>query len=103
VFFLQRGRLEGTQIVIATARTLKDENVKNRPKPSSGASVASITLVSCIDSKDKKEIKVFQTVTAQIEQTYTEDKKWRNPTKILKRTKPTKRRLAVPKTIQTRE
>jgi len=59
VFFLQRGRLEGTQIVIITTRTLKDENVENRLKPSLGASVASITLVSCIDSKDKEEIKVF--------------------------------------------
>jgi hypothetical protein len=59
VFFLQRGRLEGTQIVIATTRTLKDKNVENRLKPSLGASMASITLVSYIDSKDKKEIKVF--------------------------------------------
>jgi len=59
VFFLQRGRPEGTQIVIATTGTLKDENVKNRLKPSLGASMASITLVSCIDSKDKEEIKVF--------------------------------------------
>jgi hypothetical protein len=63
VFFLQRKRLEGTQIVIATAGTPKDENIKNRPKPSSGASVASITLVS-INSKDKKEIEVFQTAAA---------------------------------------
>jgi hypothetical protein len=35
-----------------------------------------------------------------MEQTRTEDKKWRNPTKILK---PTEQRLAVPKTMQTRE
>ena len=75
MFFLQRGRPEGTQIVIVTTRTLKDENVENRLKPSLGASVASITLVSCIDSKDKEEIKVFQTVAAQIEQTRAEDKK----------------------------
>jgi hypothetical protein len=60
---------------MVTVRTLKDENVKNRLKPSLGASVASITLVSCIDSKDKEEIKVFQTVAAQIEQTHAEDKK----------------------------
>jgi hypothetical protein len=100
VFFLQRRRLKGTQIVIATARTLKDENVENRPKPSSRASVANITLVSCIDSEDKEEIKVFQTTAAQIERNCTKDKKWRNLTKILKRTKPTERKLAVPKTIQ---
>jgi len=37
--------------------------------------MASITLVSYIDSKDKKEIKVFQTAAAQIEQTHAEDKK----------------------------
>jgi hypothetical protein len=58
VFFLQHRRLEGTQIVIATAGTLKDKNIKNRLKPSSGAGVASITLVS-INSKDKEEIEVF--------------------------------------------
>jgi len=59
VFFLQYKRLEGTQIIIVTAKTLKDKNVENHLKPSLGASIASITLVSCIDSKDKKEIKVF--------------------------------------------
>jgi hypothetical protein len=58
VFFLQRRRLEGTQIVIATTGTPKDENIENRLKPSSGAGVASITLVS-IDSEDKEEIEVF--------------------------------------------
>jgi hypothetical protein len=47
------------QIVIVTAKTLKDKNIKNCLKPSLGASVASITLVSCINNKDKKEIKVF--------------------------------------------
>jgi hypothetical protein len=88
---------------MTTAGTPKDKNVENRPKPSSGASMASITLVSCIDSKDKEEIKLFQTVAAQIERTRAEDKKWRNPTKILKRTKLTERRLVVPKTIRTRE
>ena len=58
MFFLQRRRLEGIQIVIATIGTLKDKNIKNCLKPSLGASVASITLVS-INSKDKKEIEVF--------------------------------------------
>jgi hypothetical protein len=32
-FFLQHGRPEGTQVVMATAGTPKDENIKNRPKP----------------------------------------------------------------------
>jgi hypothetical protein len=59
-FFLQRRRLEGTQVVIATARTLEDENIKNCLKPSSRASVASITLVSNVDSNsDEEEIEVF--------------------------------------------
>jgi hypothetical protein len=52
------------QIVIATIRTLKDENIKNCPKPFLRASVASITLVSSMDSKDEEEIKVFQTAVA---------------------------------------
>ena len=59
VFFLQRRRLEGTQVVIATTRTLKDENVKNCLKPSLKAGIASITLVSSIDSKDKEETRVY--------------------------------------------
>jgi hypothetical protein len=47
-------------VVIATARTLEDENIKNCLKPSLGASVASITLVSSVDSdSDEEEIKVF--------------------------------------------
>jgi hypothetical protein len=50
--------------VMATARTPKDENIENRPKPSSGAGVASITLVSSIDSEDEEEIEVFQTAAA---------------------------------------
>jgi hypothetical protein len=52
------------QIVIATTRTLKDENIKNYPKPFLRAGVASITLISSMDSKDKEEIEVFQTTTA---------------------------------------
>jgi len=43
---------------MATTRTPKDKNIKNCPKPSLGASVASITLVS-MDSEDKEEIEVF--------------------------------------------
>jgi hypothetical protein len=47
-------------VVIVTARTLKDKNIKNCSKPSLRASVASITLVSSIDSNsNKEEIKVF--------------------------------------------
>jgi hypothetical protein len=52
------------QIVITIIRTLKDKNIENCPKPSLRASMASITLVSSMDSKDKEEIKVFQTVAA---------------------------------------
>jgi hypothetical protein len=45
---------------MATARTLKDKNIKNCPKPSLGASVASITLVSSVNSNNnEEEIKVF--------------------------------------------
>ena len=58
MFFLQRRHLEGTQIVIVTTGTLKDKNIENCPKPSSRASVASITLVS-MDSEDEEEIEVF--------------------------------------------
>jgi hypothetical protein len=64
MFFLQHRRLEGMQIVIATTRTLKNENIKNCLKPFLRASVASITLVNSIDSKDEKEIEVFQTAVA---------------------------------------
>jgi hypothetical protein len=50
--------------VIVTARTLKDKNVENCLKPFLGASIANITFVSSMDSKDKEEIKVFWTVAA---------------------------------------
>ena len=50
--------------MMATARTLKNENVENCPKPSLRAGMASITLVSSIDSKDEEEIEVFQTAAA---------------------------------------
>ena len=87
--------------MLATAGTPEDENIENRPKPSLRAGVASITLVSSLDNdSDEEEIEVFQTAAAQVERTRTEDKKWRNPTKILKSTK---RRLAVPKTMRTGE
>jgi hypothetical protein len=52
-------------VVIATARTLKDKNIKNSLKPSLGAGVASITLVSNVNSNSNKEkIKVFQNAAA---------------------------------------
>jgi hypothetical protein len=60
---------------MATAGTPEDENVKNRPKPSLGASVASITLVSSMNSKDEEEIEVFQTAAAQVEQACIDDNK----------------------------
>ena len=48
---------------MATAGTLEDENVENRPKPS--ASVASITLLKGTDSdSDEEELEVFQTAAA---------------------------------------
>ena len=92
---------------MATAGTPEDENIENRPKdrtqPQPGAAVASITLLQEADSdEDEEEVpRVFQTSAAQVERTRVEDKKWRNPTKILKRTDP--RQLAVPKTMRTRE
>jgi hypothetical protein len=47
-------------VVIATAKTFEDKNIKNCPKLSLRASVASITLVSSINSNsDKEEIEVF--------------------------------------------
>jgi hypothetical protein len=49
---------------MATAGTPEDENIKNCPKPSSGAGVASITLVSSMDSDSDEEIEVFQTAAA---------------------------------------
>jgi hypothetical protein len=60
---------------MATVGTFEDENIENRPKPSLGAGVASITLLCNEGSKDEEEIKVFQTVAAQVERTRTEDKK----------------------------
>ena len=59
-FFIQPGRPKGTQVVLATARTLKDENIKNRLKSSLQqileVEVASITLLNRVDSKDEEEL-----------------------------------------------
>jgi len=59
-FFIQPGRPKGTQVVLATARTLKDKNIKNRPKSSPQQTleveVASITLLNRADSEDEEEL-----------------------------------------------
>jgi len=59
-FFIQPGRPKGTQVVLATARTFKDKNIKNRPKSSLQQTleveVASITLLNRADSKDEEEL-----------------------------------------------
>ena len=76
-------------MVLAIAGTPKDENVENRPKkpqPLSEAGIASITLLSGDDSEDEEELEVFETSVARVEQTRMEDRKWKNPTKIMKRT-----------------
>jgi hypothetical protein len=56
--------------VIATAETLEDENIENRPKtqnqtkdrtmPSAG--IGSITLLRSVDSKDEEELEEMRTV-----------------------------------------
>jgi hypothetical protein len=49
---------------MATARTPEDENIKTRlrkPQPSSEAGIASITLLSRDNSKDKEELEIFET------------------------------------------
>ena len=107
-FFIQPGRPEGTQVVLATAGTPEDENIENRPKdrtqPQPGAAVASITLLQGDGDEDEEEVpRAFQALAAQVERTRTEDRKWRNPTKIIKKTEPRERQLAVPKTIRTGE
>jgi len=59
-FFIQPGRPEGTQVVLATAGTPKDENIENRPRSGPQqileVEVASITLLNGVDSKDKEEL-----------------------------------------------
>jgi len=58
-FFIQPGRPKGTQVVLATARTPKDENIENRPRSSPQqtleAEVASITLLNRANSEDEEE------------------------------------------------
>ena len=59
-FFIQPGRPKGTQVVLATAGTPKDENIENRlksgPQQTLEVEVASITLLNGVDSKDKEEL-----------------------------------------------
>jgi hypothetical protein len=70
-------------VVIATARTLKDENIENRLKdkapPLLRAAVASITLLSGADSTEDEEegdeLKVFLTSAARVERVYVGDEK----------------------------
>jgi len=75
--------------------------------------VASITLLNGVDSEDEeelegKELEVYQTLAARVERTRTdrtqaEDGKWKNPTKIMKRTEPKEQKLAVLKIVRPRE
>ena len=93
---------------MSTAGTPEDENIENRPKDGTplqpGAAVASITLLSGADSEEEEEeLKVYQTSAVRVEDTRTKDTKWRNPTKILKRTEPRERKFAVPKTVRPGE
>ena len=100
--FIQWNRPEGTQVVMATARTPEDENIENRPKSQSqnqlkdrtmpSAGVGSITLLQGMDSEDEEDLEgepeVFQASAARIEKPQKKDDKWKNPTKILKRLEP---------------
>jgi hypothetical protein len=73
-FLIQWNQPEGTQVVIATAGTLEDENIENRPKTQNQtkdptmplAGIGSITLLQSMDSKDEEEIETFQTLAAWI-------------------------------------
>jgi len=82
---------------LATAGTPKDENIENRPKSGPQQTleveVASITLLNRADSKDEeelegKELEVYQALAVRVDRTRAEDGKWKNPTKIIKRTEP---------------
>ena len=100
---------------MATAGTPEDENIENRPKnqdqakdgarPSAG--IGSITLLQGVDSEDEEELEepeTFWASAARIEKPQKKDDKWKNPTKILKRTDPQKeKKLAVPKVMRSGE
>jgi len=97
---------------LATAGTPKDENIENRPKSGPQqtleAEVASITLLNRVDSEDEeelegKELEVYQALAARVDRTRAEDGKWKNPTKIIKRTEPKEQKLAVPKIVRPSE
>jgi hypothetical protein len=103
---------------MATAGTSEDENVENRPKTQSGqlngsqsndrtmplAGIGSISLLQGIDSEDEEELEEIETVrasAAQIEKPLKTDDKWKNLTKILKRSESQKEKLAVPRTMRS--
>jgi hypothetical protein len=95
---------------MATAGTLEDENIENQPKdrplPSSAVGIGSITLLQSVDSEDEEELEELEVVrasAAQIERPQKKDEKWKNPTKILKRTEPQEKKLAIPKTMRSSE
>ena len=85
---------------MATAGTLEDENIENRPKSQSqsqlkdrtmpSVGIGSITLLQSMDSEDEElgEPETFQASAARIERPQKKDDKWKNPTKILKRPEP---------------
>ena len=100
---------------MTTAGSIEDENIENRPKagPIPAAGVASITLLSSTGSKDKEDLEessdnegpvIFQASAAHIERPQDRGNRWKNPTKILKRTETEhKQKLAVPKTMRPGE
>jgi hypothetical protein len=109
---MQWNRPEGTQVVMATAETLEDENIENRPKTQNQsndrmmppAGIGSITLLQGTESEDEdeEEIETFRASAARIDRPQKTDEKWKNPTKIMKKPKPIKeRKLAVPKTMRS--
>jgi hypothetical protein len=117
-FFIHWNRPEGNQVVMATAGTPEDENIGNRPKsqdltkdrpmPAPSAGVGSITLLQGMDSEEdeeeQEELEVVQASAAQIERPQKKDEKWKNPTKItkiMKRSEPQEKKLAVPKAMRS--
>jgi len=70
--------------------------------------VASITLLNRVDSKDEeelggKELEVYQILVVRVDRTHAKNGKWKNPTKIIKRTKLKEWKLAVLKIVRLRE
>jgi hypothetical protein len=98
-------------LAVGTAHINENNQPKARPAPA--ARVASITLLSSADSEDEEELEersndegpvIFQASAARIERPQDGGNRWKNPTKILKRTETEReRKLAVPKTMRLRE